>query len=64
MKVSMKHLFAAVTLFASSTVLADVLADIKPLQDRWAEVNYALPEDDREKAFCRTAGQCGQSGWR
>lgn len=51
MKVSMKHLFAAVTLFASSTVLADVLADIKPLQDRWAEVNYALPEDDREKAF-------------
>ena len=51
MKVSIKHLFAAVTLFASSTVLADVLADIKPLQDRWAEVNYALPEDDREKAF-------------
>ena len=51
MKVSMKHLFAAVTLLASSTVLADVLADIKPLQDRWAEVNYALPEDDREKAF-------------
>jgi len=51
MKVSMKHLFAAVTLFASSTLLADVLADIKPLQDRWAEVNYALPEDDREKAF-------------
>ncbi len=51
MKVSMKHLFAAVTLFASSTVLADVLADIKPLQDRWAEVNYALPEDDREKAL-------------
>lgn len=51
MKVSIKHLFAAVTLLASSTVLADVLADIKPLQDRWAEVNYALPEDDREKAF-------------
>ena len=51
MKVSIKHLFAAMTLFASTTVLADVLADIKPLQDRWAEVNYALPEDDREKAF-------------
>ncbi|MDZ7867897.1 MAG: hypothetical protein U5L02_01625 [Rheinheimera sp.] len=51
MKVSIKHLFAAVTLLASSTVLADVLADIKPLQDRWAEVNYALSEDDREKAF-------------
>lgn len=51
MKVSIKQLFAAMTLFASTTVLADVLADIKPLQDRWAEVNYALPEDDREKAF-------------
>lgn len=51
MKLSMKHLFAVVSLLASTTVLADVLADIKPLQDRWAEVNYALPEDDREKAF-------------
>lgn len=51
MNVSMKHLFAAMTLLASSTVLADVMADIKPLQDRWAEVNYTLPEDDREKAF-------------
>lgn len=51
MKKQIKSLFAAVTLLLSSSVLADVLADIKPLQDRWAEVNYALPEDDREKAF-------------
>ncbi|TXH97930.1 MAG: hypothetical protein E6Q75_03320 [Rheinheimera sp.] len=51
MKTQIKSLFAAVTLLLSSSVLADVLADIKPLQDRWAEVNYALPEDDREKAF-------------
>lgn len=51
MKIQIKSLFAAVTLLLSSSVLADVLADIKPLQDRWAEVNYALPEDDREKAF-------------
>jgi tetratricopeptide (TPR) repeat protein len=51
MKTQIKSLFAALTLLLSSSVLADVLADIKPLQDRWAEVNYALPEDDREKAF-------------
>ena len=51
MKTQIKSLFAAVTLLLSSSVLADVLADIKPLQARWAEVNYALPEDDREKAF-------------
>jgi tetratricopeptide (TPR) repeat protein len=51
MKTQIKSLFAAVTLLLSSSVLADVLADIKPLQDRWAEVNYALAEDDREKAF-------------
>ncbi|WP_031565854.1 tetratricopeptide repeat protein [Rheinheimera texasensis] len=51
MKTQIKSLFAAVTLLLSSSVLADVLADIKPLQDRWAEVNYSLPEDDREKAF-------------
>ncbi len=51
MNTQIKSLFAAVTLLLSSSVLADVLADIKPLQDRWAEVNYALPEDDREKAF-------------
>ena len=32
-------------------VYADVLADIKPLQQRWAEVNYQLDEDKREQAF-------------
>ncbi|MBU0912528.1 MAG: hypothetical protein KKF22_08335 [Gammaproteobacteria bacterium] len=30
---------------------ADVLQDIKPLQDRWAEVNYSMSEDQKEKAF-------------
>ena len=30
---------------------ADVLQDIKPLQDRWAEVNYGMSEDQKEKAF-------------
>lgn len=30
---------------------ADVLQDIKPLQDRWAEVNYSMNEDQKEKAF-------------
>ncbi|HEY9042979.1 MAG TPA: hypothetical protein VIN66_12440 [Rheinheimera sp.] len=32
-------------------VHADVLADIKPLQQRWAEVNYQLDQDKREQAF-------------
>lgn len=32
-------------------VYADVLTDIKPLQQRWAEVNYQLDEDKREQAF-------------
>ncbi len=30
---------------------ADVLQDIKPLQDRWAEVNYSMSEEQKEKAF-------------
>lgn len=51
MKHLIKHLIIAMTLLNTATAFADVLADIKPLQDRWAEVNYALPEDDREKAF-------------
>lgn len=30
---------------------ADVLQDIKPLQDRWAEVNYSMSEEQKEQAF-------------
>lgn len=38
-------------LFLTVAVQADVLQDIKPLQDRWAEVNYSMDEDQKEKAF-------------
>jgi tetratricopeptide (TPR) repeat protein len=56
----MKSLCVAATLFASATVFADVLTDIKPLQDRWAEVNYSLSEDDREKAFAELLSNADQ----
>lgn len=38
-------------LFLTVAAQADVLQDIKPLQDRWAEVNYSMDEDQKEKAF-------------
>ena len=43
---------AALLLISTSQGLrADVLADIQPLQTRWAEINYQLEEDKREKAY-------------
>jgi tetratricopeptide (TPR) repeat protein len=60
MKTFMKSLCVAATLFASATVFADVLTDIKPLQDRWAEVNYTLSEDGREKAFAELLSTADQ----
>ncbi|MEH8018519.1 hypothetical protein MN202_14850 [Rheinheimera muenzenbergensis] len=36
---------------------ADVLTDIKPLQQRWAEINYQLDEDKREQAFAELLKQ-------
>ena len=38
-------------LFLMLAAQADVLQDIKPLQDRWAEANYSMSEDQKEKAF-------------
>ena len=38
------------TLMAAS-VFADVLQDIKPLQDRWAEVNYSISDEQKEASF-------------
>ncbi len=38
-------------LLTSTALRADVLTDIVPLQTRWAEINYQLDEDDREKAY-------------
>ena len=40
-------------LFLQGIVSADVITDIKPLQQRWAEINYELDEDKREQAFAQ-----------
>lgn len=40
-----------------SSVNADVITDIKPLQQRWAEVNYQVEEDKREQAFADLLAQ-------
>lgn len=37
--------------FAIPAAYGAVLDDIKPLQQRWAEVNYQVDEDKREQAF-------------
>lgn len=47
----MKKLVLIPALFLVQVVHADVLQDIKPLQDRWAEVNYSMTEDQKEKAY-------------
>lgn len=48
--VFMPALLLTSTLMAASAY-ADVLQDIKPLQDRWAEVNYGTSEEQKEAAF-------------
>ncbi|NRQ41900.1 hypothetical protein HRH59_04840 [Rheinheimera sp. YQF-2] len=47
----MKTLLAFTLLVSTNAALADVLDDIEPLQQRWAEVNYQLEGDQRESAF-------------
>lgn len=47
-------------LFLQGMVSADVLTDIKPLQQRWAEINYQLDEDKREQAFEQLLQQADQ----
>ena len=44
-------------LFLQGFVSADVITDIKPLQQRWAEINYQLDEDKREQAFAQLLQQ-------
>lgn len=39
---------------------ADVLTAIKPLQDRWAEVNYQLEDEQREQAFATLLKEADQ----
>jgi tetratricopeptide (TPR) repeat protein len=47
----MKKLVLIPALFLVQVVQADVVQDIKPLQDRWAEVNYSMTEEQKEKAY-------------
>lgn len=47
-------------LFLQGTARADVMTDIKPLQQRWAEINYQLDEDKREQAFEQLLQQADQ----
>ncbi|GAB2924203.1 hypothetical protein [Rheinheimera gaetbuli] len=46
-----KTLLAFTLLLSANAAQADVFDDIKPLQQRWAEVNYQLEESERESAF-------------
>ncbi|MDP2713625.1 hypothetical protein [Rheinheimera sp.] len=50
-------ILALATLTLLSTVRADVLDEIKPLQQRWAEVSYQLAEDKRAEAFAQLLAQ-------
>ena len=51
MKKVMKTFVWIPALLLALGVQADVLQDIKPLQDRWAEVNYSMNEEQKEQAF-------------
>jgi len=44
-------LLFCIPVLLSVSVRADVLQDIKPLQDRWAEVNYNINDEQKEQAF-------------
>jgi tetratricopeptide (TPR) repeat protein len=44
-------------LAAAGAARADETGDIAHLQSRWAEVNYQLPEAQREKAFAELAAE-------
>ncbi|SEH95037.1 hypothetical protein SAMN05660691_02370 [Rheinheimera pacifica] len=44
-------LAVASALLLTAAAEADVLQDIKPLQDRWAEVNYGISDEQKEHAF-------------
>jgi tetratricopeptide (TPR) repeat protein len=53
-------LLLALMCSAPLTVFADEAGDIAQLQTRWAQVNYQLPEAEREKAFADLAADAGR----
>lgn len=44
----------------AAPVFANVMDELAPLQQRWAEVQYQTPKDDRAKAFEQLAGEAEQ----
>ncbi|MDR6982610.1 cytochrome c-type biogenesis protein CcmH/NrfG [Rheinheimera pacifica] len=48
---TLQLLALASALLLTAAANADVLQDIKPLQDRWAEVNYSISDEQKEAAF-------------
>lgn len=56
----LKKLVLLSALAFSAASQADVLSAIKPLQERWAEVNYSLAEKAKEQAFAELAAQADQ----
>jgi tetratricopeptide (TPR) repeat protein len=58
MRVALPSLVALLLLCgAAGTTLADEAGDIAYLQTRWAEVNYHVPQAQREKAFAALAAE-------
>lgn len=53
-------LLLAAAFIGSPALWADVLSDIAPLQQRWADINYQLDEDKREQAFTELVGTADQ----
>ncbi|WP_337879363.1 hypothetical protein [Rheinheimera sp.] len=56
----LKKLVLLSALAFSAVSQADVLSDIKPLQERWAEVNYSLAEKAKEQAFAELVAHADQ----
>lgn len=56
----LKRLVLLTALAFSAFSQADVLSDIQPLQDRWAEVNYSLTDKAKEQAFAELVAQADQ----
>ena len=58
MSIWIRYLVAGLLAGFSLNILA---ADIAPLQQRWAEIQYQLPEDQKADAFEALAAEAGQA---
>jgi tetratricopeptide (TPR) repeat protein len=56
--ISIKHTLAALAFLTSTVAFAATPEElIKPLQDRWAQIKYQLPEKQQEAAYHELAAQ-------